>query len=212
VLACVIEREAHGGNTAVHHVARCNDVGACLGERHGGLRQQRDTGIVLNCEVLTIASNDTAMAMRGVLAQANVSNGHKRLRRLCCLDRAQTALHDTIAGISAGTKLVLHVRNAEQQQTADTQFSALGYLFHCFVDRKIEDAGHGADLAANALALAQEQWIDQRAGLQVRLAHERAHDRRGAQAAQACSGEFHNRILGPQTTRQAVSYVHDAAD
>ena len=131
------------------------------------------------------------MAVRGVLAQADIGDGHQRLRGLGRFDGAEAALDDAVGRIRAAALLVLVVRNPKQQHSADAERGALFDFFQRLVDGQVEDAGHGADLAAYAFPLAEKQRIDQRAGMQVGLTHQRAHGGRGAQAAQACGGKLH---------------------
>ena len=69
----------------------------------------------------------------------------------------------------------------------------LGALFHRFVDRKIEDAGHGAHFLANAFAGTDEQRIDKAFGAEPGFANERTHRFGATQAAWTIGGEWHNR-------------------
>ncbi len=157
-----------------------------------GLREERECGVVLDGVVVAgLASDDAAVAVRGVLAEADVGDEHERFCGGGLLEGAQAALHDAVVDPGAGAVLVFFGGKAEEQETADAECGAGFGFLHGFVDREVEDAGHGGDLAANAFAFAEEERVDERAGMQVRLAHERTHRRRGAEAAQACRGEVH---------------------
>ena len=131
--------------------------------------------------------------MRGVLAEANVGDRHQLLARRRGLDGAQAALCDAVRGVGAGSLLVLGVGDAEEQQTTDAEASDGFGLAHGLVQAQVEDARHGADLAADTLALAKKQRVDQRARLELGFAHQGAQGGRGAEAAKACDGVLHGR-------------------
>ena len=131
------------------------------------------------------------MAVRGVLAEADVGDEHERLCGGALLERAQAALHDAVVDPGAGAVLVFFGGKAEEQEAANSKPGAGFGFLHGFVDREVEDAGHGGDLAADAFALAEEERVDERAGVQVRFAHERTHRRCRAQAPQPCRGKVH---------------------
>ena len=145
------------------------------------------------------------MAVRGVLAEADVGDEHERFRGGGLLERAQAALHDAVVDPGAGAVLVFFGGKAEEQEAADAECGAgLGFL-HGFVDGEVEDAGHGGDFAANAFALAEEERVDEGAGVQVRLAHERTHGRCGAQPPQPCRGKVHGFSLASPMCHQTRS-------
>ena len=60
-----------------------------------------------------------------------------------------------------------------------------------FVDRQVEDAGHGAHFFADALAGANEQRINERFGRKPGFADKVAHRLSTAQTAQAVNREVH---------------------
>ena len=64
-----------------------------------------------------------------------------------------------------------------------------GGLAHGLVDRQLEDARHRADFATDALAVADEQRIDEAVGRQARFADQRA-DRLGASQAARPLGQL----------------------
>ena len=69
--AGVVQRGADGGDAAVHHVGRGDDVGAGLGVGDGGAGEQRQRGVVVD---LAGRRDDAAVAVRGVLAEADVGD------------------------------------------------------------------------------------------------------------------------------------------
>ena len=68
--AGVIEHVADAADAAVHHVGRRDDVGAGGGVRERGARQLLDRRVVDDL----LAVEDAAVAVRGVLAQADVGD------------------------------------------------------------------------------------------------------------------------------------------
>ena len=92
--AVLIQLIADGGDAAIHHVGGRNDIGARLGQRYSGLRQQVERGIVIDVELVAIPSHHAAVAVRGVLAQADVGDQHQLLRGRRLLQRAQALLRD----------------------------------------------------------------------------------------------------------------------
>ena len=79
---------------------------------------------------------------------------------------------------------------------SDSHFLA---LLDDLVDRHLVVARHGADLAADALARADEQRQDELRRVEARLAHQAAHGFGGAQAAQTMGREMAlTRIVTPR--------------
>ena len=60
----------------------------------------------------------------------------------------------------------LRIGKAEKQQAAEAELRGFFGFAHGFVDGEIEDAGHGADRVAHALAGADEEGVDQVAGVE----------------------------------------------
>ena len=63
---------------------------------------------------------------------------------------------------------------AEEQQAAEAEPGGFFGFAHCLIDGEIEDAGHGTDRIAHALARADEERIDQVAGLERSFANQGA--------------------------------------
>ena len=91
-----------------------------------------------------------------------------------CFERAQALLDDAVVVVCAGALLVLGFGQAEEQQAAQAEARGLLGLADGFVDGEVEDAGHGADRAADALAGAEKEGIDQVAGVDGGLADQGA--------------------------------------
>ena len=143
-------------------------------------------------KVIAVASDDAAVAVRGVLAQANVGDhdqGFSCGATVLIARRPRWTMPSAAqAPLPCSSFLV---RNAEQQHAADAERGAGFDFLHRFVDGEIEDARHGADLAAHAFAFAEKQRVDEGRGLQMGFAHERAHGGGGAQTAQTGCRKFH---------------------
>ncbi len=129
--------------------------------------------------------DDAAVAVAGVLAEADVGDEDELLRGCGLLERAQGLLHDAVVFPCAGALLVFGFGQAEEQQAADAELCGLFGFAHGLVDGEVEDAGHGADWIAHAFAGADKERIDEVAGLQRGLAHQRAQ-RLSCAAAGAC--------------------------
>ena len=155
LVAAGVQRPADGPHAAVHHVGGRHDVGARAGVRNGGLGQPLEGGVVIHVAVLDVA----AVAVAGVFAIADVGDDQQALGLPA--DGADGALHDAVVVVGAGGHLVLEFRQAEQDHAADSQRLDFGALLDQLVDRHLVIAGHGADLAADALARADEQRQDE---------------------------------------------------
>ena len=77
-----VERVADGGDAAVHHVAGRDDVGAGLGEAMTAVWASSSSGGVVVDVVMRrrLADDDAAVAVAGVLAEADVGDEDERLR------------------------------------------------------------------------------------------------------------------------------------
>ena len=80
-----------------------------------------------------------------------------------------------------------------------------GFL-HRFIDGEVEDAGHRANFAADAFAGAEEQRIDQCAGLEMGFADQAAHGLIAAQTPQPGDWVFHKGILTGRPLRRVTSH------
>ncbi len=184
-------------NAAIHHVAGRDDVGSCLGERRSGFCEERHARVVFYFEVIAVAVHEAAVAMRGVFAKTNVGDDYERLCFGGGLDGSESSLDDAVGCPGAAALLVFLGGDAEEQHATDAQIGAGFDLLESFIDGEIEDAGHAADLAANALPFAKKEGIDERAGTQMRFSNQRAHGGGGAETAQTSCGKFHAIILWP---------------
>ena len=197
-LAGIIEGCADGFDAAVHHVAGCDDVGAGLGEGDGGAGEQGEGCVVLNLVVGCIfraagavAGDNSAVAVRGVLAEADIGDEDEGVEGAIGFEGAQALLDDAVGCVGTGSEVVLFSGKAEEEQAAEAKRGAGFGLLERLVDGEVEDAGHGGDLFAHALAGAEKERIDERAGVQMRLAHQRAQGWSAAQTAHSCGGKVH---------------------
>src|SRR6266542_5188608 len=100
-------------DAAVHHVARTDGVRACLDMADGSSRDQLQGLVVRD---LTVA-HDSAVAVRGVLAEADVSEQ----RQTAVFERVQSALDDAVVVVGAGPFLVLLPGDAEEDHRTDPE-------------------------------------------------------------------------------------------
>ena len=85
----------------------------------------------------------------------------------------------------------LDLGQAEEQQAAEAEAGGFFGFADGFVDGEVEDAGHGADFAADAFAGADKEGVDQVAGLKDGFAHQGAHGVAAAKAAHPHLRETH---------------------
>jgi hypothetical protein len=143
--------------------------------------------------------------MRSVFAQADIGDHQQAVQCPVLLEGAQRPLHDSVFGPGAGGLLVLRLRQAKEQQSANPQRRSRLSLFRCLVHREVEDPRHGADLATNSLARTEKQRVNQRPGLKMGLTHQRPHGLGAPQTTQAGNREFHAPILKDAGTAVFVS-------
>ena len=188
-----VEGGADGFDAAVHHVAGGDDVGPGLGEGDGGLGEQGEGCVVLDgvAQGRHLVRDDSAVAVRGVLAEADIGDEDEPVEGAIGFEGAQALLDDAVGCVGAGGKVVLFRGKAEEEQAAEAKRGAGFGLLQRLVDGEVEDAGHGGDLFAHTLAGAEEERIDERAGMEMRLADERAQGWSAAQTAQTCGGKVH---------------------
>jgi len=96
-----------------------------------GFGQQLERRIVLNLVVIASPSRHAAMAVRGVLAKANVRHQHQLFCRARLLQRLQPALHDAVVGPGSSRLLIFAFGQSEEQTppmpsdaAASTSFTA----------------------------------------------------------------------------------------
>jgi hypothetical protein len=95
-------------HATVHHVARRDDIRACLDVRHRGAGEQLEALVVVHVTV----DDHAAVAVRGVLAEAHV--GHEHELGEARTERTERALHDAVVLPRAGRLLVLLLGDAEE--------------------------------------------------------------------------------------------------
>ena len=200
-MALLVELEADRPDPAVHHVAGRDRVGAGLGVGDRGFRDQLDAEVVLD---LAVGVGDAAVAVRGVLAEADVGDhGEVGVR---VLQRPHRHLDDPLVVVGAGAVLVLGGGDAEQQHRPDPGRVDLGGVLDQVGDRVALDAGHRRDLFADLLAGDDEGGHDQVGRRELGLADERAEGVGAAQAAHAGGGEGH-----PVQSREGLGFAREAS-
>ena len=142
---------------------------------------------------------DAAVAVRGVFAEADIGDEDQFLRGGGLLESAQTTLDDAVVVPCTAGLFVFGFGKAEDQQASDAERGGCFGFLECFIDGQIEDAGHRADLFADAFAGAEKERIDERAGLEVGFADQVAHGLGAAETPQPGNGIFHAFILLTQS-------------
>ena len=110
------------------------------------------------------------MAVAGVLAVADV--GHDQQFRNLAAQCPDSLLHDAVIVVGAGGDFVLRFRQSEEDYAADAERLHLGAFLHQLVDRELVIIRHGADLAADAFARANEERQNELLRIEARFAHE----------------------------------------
>jgi hypothetical protein len=100
-VALVVELGANRPHPAVHHVARRHHVRSRVGVRGRSLGEQLDGQVVVDLAV----ANHSAVAVRGVLAQADVGDHHQV--GMGVLECSHGHLDDALRVVGAGARLVL---------------------------------------------------------------------------------------------------------
>ena len=172
-------------DAAVHHVARGDHVGAGVGVRDRGLREQLEREVVVDLAV----ADDAAVPMRGVFAQAHVGD-HEEIR-VGLLQRADGELDDPLRVVGARAGLVLLARDAEQDHGADPGRLELCRLGDELGDREPLHARHRGHLVAHALAGDHEQRLHEVLGGEIRLAYQVAQCLRAPRAPHAGGRKAH---------------------
>ena len=88
------------------------------------LASKSSDGVVFNFPFVAVFCDCPAVAVAGVLAQADVGDEHELLCRAGLFQRAKSLLHDAIVGPGAGGLLVFRFRQAEEKQAADAELAA----------------------------------------------------------------------------------------
>ena len=143
------------------------------------LREQRQRRVVVHLPV----ADHAAVAVGGVLVQADVRDDEDL--RDFLLQPPDGLLHGRPLVPGFAARLVLPLRNPEEDHRRHSQGSKLLRLRHGLVRRQAQDAGQRGDLLPQSLPVADEEPRDEAVGREARLAHERAQSRRPAKAPQA---------------------------
>ncbi len=158
-----VEHVADRADAAVHHVARCDDVGAGLDVRQRRAREQLDALVVVH-----LAADDHAtVSVRRVLAQADVRHQHELGEARA--QRTQRALHDPVVLPRTRRLLVLLLGDAEEHHGLDTPAHELLGLPEQVVDAESRHARQR--LVAQRIG-GDEERHDERLEVEARLAHE----------------------------------------
>ena len=121
---------------------------------------------------IAVLAHDAAVAVRHVLAEADV--GDHDQRRLGLLERAHRELDDALGVVGAGGGVVLVGRDPEQQHGGDPERRDLLSLLVEVGDREPLDSGHRVDRLAPVASVGDEQRIDEVLDRQLGLTHEAA--------------------------------------
>ena len=120
-----VEGGADGFDAAVHHVGGGDDVGSGLGEGGGGA--WRGGGRWNRCRSWKwspSSGDDAAVAVGGVLAEADVGDGDEGVEGAVGLEGAEALLDDALGVLGAGGLLILRLGQAEEEQAAEAEGGA----------------------------------------------------------------------------------------
>ena len=185
----LVELKANRADPAVHHVARRYRVGAGVGMGDRRFCQQLDREVVVDFGAAF--AEDTAVAVRGVLAETDV--GHHDQVGMGLLQRPHRHLHDPLVVVGAGAELVLGGGDPEEHQRPDPGGGDLARLLDQVVDREALDPRHRGNLLANPLAGDDEGGLDQVRRGELGLADQAAQGLGAAHSAHARTWERHQR-------------------
>ncbi len=163
-IAGVVERTPESGDAAVHHVARRDDVGPCLGMADGRSRQELQRQVVHDLVVL----DDAAVPVARVLAEADVRHEDEAGR----LDpeRPERSLDDAVVVVCARANLVLVLGNPEKQDCSEALGLHLAGHLTDPVDRTLRDRLEPLERTLDSLARADEERENQVGRVEAGLA------------------------------------------
>ena len=107
--------------------------------------EQIERGIVVDFEAVAAFDNHAAVAVAGVFAKADVGDEDQLFGGAGSADGAQRPCCTMPFRPGAGALLILAFRQAEKQQATQAEAGGFFSFANRFIDREIEDAGHGAD-------------------------------------------------------------------
>ena len=155
VVRVLVQGSADLAHPAVHHVRGRHHVRSGLGMGQRCLGQQFQGSIVVHL----LSSQAAAVAVVGVLAEADVSN-HAHVRGPV-LQFADGLLNDAVASVGSGAEAVLLFWQAKQDHRTDAERQALFRFPSQLVHRQTEHARHGRYLLAKTLAGQNKEGVDQ---------------------------------------------------
>ena len=115
--------------SSVHHIRRSDHVGTCQSLRNCRFAQKLECAVIVNVVVPAALADESAVAVRSVLAEAYISDDVHL--RILLLDVSDGSLDDAVLCISLASDLVLVIRNTEQH---DAVYACLEHLFDLGVD------------------------------------------------------------------------------
>ena len=144
---------------AVHHAGGGDHVGAGAGVADGLLGQERQRGVVVDVHPAADLGQRAAMAVVGVLAEAQVGD-HQQIRRsrlatriACWTIPSSRSAADPRASLCSGMPKRM-IAGMPSSATSATAFAQP-------VERELILARHRGDLAPQVLAVVDEQRVDQ---------------------------------------------------
>src|ERR1700683_72864 len=202
----LVEFGANGGDAAVHHVRRRDDVGASARVGQGFARKELQRFIV---EDFTVANHAT-MAMAGVFAHADV--GDDQQFQIGVPNSVDGALNGSIVSPSLGALFIFFLRQAKQNNSGQAELFDFAAFFDEFIDRLLVDAGHGADFGAHIFAGADEHWGDKSGAAEARFANQAAESFGAPQSTRAMNRECHECTSGAEKHAAIASARPSAVD
>ena len=172
-----IEVFTDGGDAAVHHVGRRDDVGTGLGLRRRDFLQELQRLVVIDIMAFEMA----AMAVRRVLAEADVADDHEV--RDFLLDGGDGALYRALHVPGRAAVRVLVLGQAENLDSGDAELVKLFRELNGIVDGKMVAVRHARDFFLDVRAGHDEDRIDEVFRGKRGLADHGAHVRSDAHAA-----------------------------
>ena len=165
--AVFVERGADRRHAAIHHVARRDHVrtGTRMADRSPGQHLERPVVVDI------VTAQDAAVAVRGVLAHADVRDDIQLGRDGA--ERTDALLHNAVR-VPCRAVLVLVLRQTEQQYTRHAVCAHALDRSAQHIGRIVILSGQRRNFVADALALDDEDRPDQAVRRNARLAHHAA--------------------------------------
>ena len=204
LVARLVERGADGGDTAVHHVGRRDDIaaGVCLAH---GLAAER-----LNCLVIhdLAIAQDAVMAVVGERVERDIADDAEV--RAGILDRAHGPADEVVRVAGQGAVIVLQRRVNRRKDGNGRNAKAHRFprLLGQPVDAVTRDAGHGRHGLGPVFALDDEQRPDQVVDRQPVLGQHAARERLHPVAAHACGRVLTSAHLRSKSQGRGIARPH----